>query len=75
MAGSTLVLSVRRFVFKTPDFGFTTTITIILSGAPCGLTPDGVLSRIGDTDLTIKLEGRQGAAKVEESYATFENLA
>ena len=33
------------------------------------------MSRIGETDLTIRLEGRQGAAKVEASYAAFKTLA
>ena len=41
----------------------------------CGLTEEGILDRIGATDLTIRLEGIQGAAKVEESYADFMLLA
>ena len=41
----------------------------------CGLTEEGILDRIGATDLTMRLEGIQGDAKVEASYSDFMTLA
>ena len=39
------------------------------------MTQEGILSRLGTTDLTIRLEGRQGGAKEEASYADYLTLA